>query len=88
MKENHPELFELAERYEKSNPETGERYTWGQGESLVELSDPQRMAKIKADYQKAMESKKAERPNRPLIEVLGDVLDDEDDEDPCLICHL
>lgn len=85
--EQHPDLFELAKEYEKFNPETGERFTWSQGESLEELSDPERIAQIKANTKKAMASKKTAKPNRRLIEILTDVHDDEDDEEPCLICH-
>ena len=85
--ELHPDLFELAKAYEKFNPETGERFTWGQGESLEELSDPERIKQIKANTEKAMASKKTAKPNRRLIEILTDVHDDEDDEEPCLICH-
>ncbi|MDE0484513.1 MAG: phosphoadenosine phosphosulfate reductase family protein [Candidatus Poribacteria bacterium] len=85
--EQHPELFELAKGYEKFNTETGERFTWSQGESLEELADPERIAQIKANTEKAKASKKKEKPNRRLIEILTDVHDDEDDEEPCLICH-
>ena len=85
--EQHPDLFELAKGYEKFDHETGERFTWCQGESLEELSQPERIAEIKANTEKAMASKKTTKPNRRLIEILTDVLDDEDDEEPCLICH-
>ena len=98
--EQHPDLFELAKGYEKFDYETGERFTWGQGESLEELSQPERIAKIKANTEKAIEEKKkaiAEKkmtkPNQTLMqiltptEILAEVLDDEDDEEPCLICH-
>jgi len=85
--EQHPELFALAKEYEKFNEETGERFTWCQGESLEELSDPERVAEIKVNTEKAMASKKTAKPNRRLIEILTDVHDDEDDEEPCLICH-
>ena len=85
--EEHPDLFELAKQYEKFDPETGERFTWCQGESLEELSQPERVAQIKANTEKAMGSKKAAKPNRRLVEILTDVFDDEDDEEPCLICH-
>ena len=85
--EEHPDLFELAKGYEKFNPETGERFTWSQDESLEELSDPERIAQIKANTEKAMASKKTAKPNRRLIEILTDVHDDEDDDEPCLICH-
>ena len=98
--EEHPDLFELAKSYEKFNPETGERFTWSQGESLEELSDPERIAQIKANTEKAIEDKKRAiadqkitKPNQTLMqiltpaEILTEVLDDEDDEEPCLICH-
>ncbi|MDE0011888.1 MAG: phosphoadenosine phosphosulfate reductase family protein [Candidatus Poribacteria bacterium] len=85
--EQHPDLFELAKEYEKFNPETGEHFTWSQGESLAELSKPERVAEIKARTEQAKTSKKKEKPNRRLIEILTDVHDDEDDEEPCLICH-
>ena len=98
--EEHPDLFELAKGYEKFNEETGERFTWCQGESLEELSQPERIAEIKANTEKAIEDKKkaiAEqkmtKPNQTLMqiltpaEILTEVLDDEDDEEPCLICH-
>lgn len=98
--EQHPDLFELAQAYEKFNPETGERFTWCQGESLEELSQPERIAQIKANTEKAIEDKKKAiadqkitKPNQTLMqiltpaELLTEVLDDEDDEEPCLICH-
>ena len=85
--EQHPDLFELAKEYEKFNHETGERFTWCQGESLEELSQPERITEIKANTEKAMASKKTAKPNRRLVEILTDILDDEDDEEPCLICH-
>ncbi|MDE0688071.1 MAG: phosphoadenosine phosphosulfate reductase family protein [Candidatus Poribacteria bacterium] len=87
--EQHPDLFELAKKYEEPNPnsKTGEVFTWCQGESLEELSKPERIAEIKANTEKAMASKKTAKPNRSLVEILTDVFDDEDDEEPCLICH-
>ena len=86
--EKHPDLFELAKGYEKFNDETGERYTWSQSESLAELSDAERIEQIKASYGKAIAQKKASQSNRSLVEIIGDTLDDEDDEEPCLVCEL
>lgn len=88
LMENHPGLFEEAKKYEKVNPETGERYTWSQGESLEEISRPERVVQIRANHQKAIQLERKSQPNRPLVDVLADVLDDEDDEQACLICHL
>ena len=88
MKKNHPDLFELAKDYEKFDDKTGERYTWSQSESLEELATPKREQQIEENYAKAMAREKEAQPNRPLLEIFGDVLEDEDDEEPCLICDL
>ena len=88
LMEKHPDLFELAKDYEKFNDETGERYTWSHNESLAELMDAERIKQIKASYDKTMERKTTSQPNRSLVEILSDTLDDEDDEEPCLICDL
>ena len=88
--EQHPDLFELAKAYEETpnkNAKTDEQFTWCQGESLTELSRPERIAEIKANTEKALTSKKEDKPNLRLVEIFTDVLDDEDDEEPCLICH-
>jgi asparagine synthetase B (glutamine-hydrolysing) len=86
LKENHPELFEEAKKYEKANPETGERYTWSERESLAELEQPERVAEIKERQRVAADAQKKARANRPLLEILGQ---DEDDTDnlPCSFCH-
>jgi hypothetical protein len=83
--ENHPKLFELAKAYEKIDGD--ERYTWTQRESLEELSRPERVQEIKDQHQRAMEAKQRRRVNLPLVEVLAEVLEDEDDDDPCFFCH-
>lgn len=86
--EHHPDLFEKAKEYEKFNEGSGQRYTWSQGESLEELSRPERVAEIKANQERLVKIERSSRPNRPLVEVLTDVLDDEEDEAGCTICHL
>ena len=86
--EVNPDLFEKAKEYEKVNGTTGEKYTWSQGESLDELSQPERVAEIKANHERLIKIERTSRPNRPLVEVLSDVLDDEEDLAGCTICHL
>ena len=88
LMEHHPDLFEKAKEYEKQNKTTGERYTWSQGESLEDLSQPERVAEIKANHERLIKIERQSRPNRPLVEVFSDVLDDEEDEAGCTICHL
>jgi 3'-phosphoadenosine 5'-phosphosulfate sulfotransferase (PAPS reductase)/FAD synthetase len=77
--ENHPDLFEKAKAYEKTDPETGRRYTWQQGESLEELQRPERLAQIRSHAPKTSK-------DTTLLALLDD--DGDDGEAPCLICTL
>jgi hypothetical protein len=70
--EKHPELFEQAKQYEKRDPETGEPYTWSQGESLEELSRPERIAQIKSEYAEQLGAAESKSPNMPLIHILAE----------------
>ena len=88
LKDNHPRLFADAKAYEKTDPETGRRFTWSQSESLDELARPERADEIRRRHLKVVEAERVARPDRPLVEVLADSLDQEDDEEGCLICHL
>jgi 3'-phosphoadenosine 5'-phosphosulfate sulfotransferase (PAPS reductase)/FAD synthetase len=88
LKERHPDLFEKAKAYEKLDPATGERYTWSQGESLVEIALPERVAEIKRKHEELMERTSKALPGQNLFQILGASLDDEDDSEPCLVCHL
>ncbi len=88
LKDNHPQLFRDARAYEKADPQTGRRFTWSQGESLDELARPERAAEIRRRHLKVLEAEKTSRPDRPLMEVFADALDEDGDEEGCLICHL
>ena len=83
--EIHPDLFELASQYEKTSERTGKRFTWNDRESLKELAQPDRIAKIKAEYQnrkgKCVDSGR-------LIDLFGDDDDGGSGPKPCLICTL
>jgi hypothetical protein len=83
----HPDLFELAKQYEKYDEATGKRYTWCQGESLEELSRPERVAQIDADHERRMKRERAKQENRPLLEVLDEVYSDQDTDGPCFMCQ-
>jgi 3'-phosphoadenosine 5'-phosphosulfate sulfotransferase (PAPS reductase)/FAD synthetase len=85
LAEMHPDLFEKAVQYEKEHSD-GRLYTWVQGETLLQVLA--RKDQIIADHDKAVLREAKSKPNKPLSEVLVDVLDDEDDELPCLACHL
>ncbi|MEO3861878.1 phosphoadenosine phosphosulfate reductase family protein [Acrocarpospora sp. B8E8] len=92
LKDRHPDLFEKAVAYEekvrhRDTAMRGRHYTWSQGESLHELIE--RREEIEAKHQTAMErAAKRIKPNRPLLEVLSDALNADDDEAGCSVCHL
>lgn len=86
LKREHPEFFDEAKAYEKTDPATGERYTWRRGETLDEL-----VAKEEARGASGEKPERAvKRRDLPLVSVFADEGDeDEDDEDrACLICEL
>ncbi|MGW4802556.1 phosphoadenosine phosphosulfate reductase domain-containing protein [Kitasatospora sp. NPDC004272] len=92
LKDRHPELFDKAVAYEEkvrhqSTAMQGRDYTWSQGESLHDLIERREeiQAKHKANLARAA---KRIKPNRPLLEVLSDALDADDDEAGCSVCHL
>jgi hypothetical protein len=87
LKERHPDLFELAKAYEKIDPATGVEYTWNDRESLADLEKPERIAEIRQRYAKAVQAEQKLRPNRPLVDVLREVYEDESDDKPCFFCH-
>jgi 3'-phosphoadenosine 5'-phosphosulfate sulfotransferase (PAPS reductase)/FAD synthetase len=86
LKNFHPELFEKAKAFEKIDLETGERYTWNQGESLDELS--QRSDSILEEYEKRREREaNAFKGHQKLKDIWG--YDSDDGESiSCNICHL
>jgi 3'-phosphoadenosine 5'-phosphosulfate sulfotransferase (PAPS reductase)/FAD synthetase len=84
--ETHPDLFWKAASFEKSDPETGERFTWVENESLKELSSPARLAEIKAEYVKRRAKLAASlSKDASLQQVFGDDLGP---GSACLVCHL
>ena len=87
LKERHPDLYELAKAYEKTDPTTGVGYTWNQRESLAELEQPERIAEIKQRNEKAIQAEQKRQPNRPLIDVLREIYEEESEEQPCFFCH-
>jgi len=66
LKEEHPDAFEEARSYEKVALANQSPFTWSQGESLDELEQPERMAKIKENFQKRIERLQKKRVVNPL----------------------
>lgn len=85
LAQEHPDLFAEAVKYEQEHSD-GRHYTWTQGETLLELLT--RKDEIIAQHEKAINREKKVASNQPLSEVLASVLDEEDDNLPCLSCHL
>ena len=62
------------------------QYSWSPGETLPELIG--RRSEIEEKHKLALLKAKSSRKNLPLIDVLSEALDDEDDTTPCTMCHL
>lgn len=93
LMENHPELFEKAKTYEKT--EGPERFTWDDTESLDELARSVRVAEIKTRTAERMDRLQARQRGRTLMaqyfpesQLLDEVRDLEDSSAGCNICHL
>ena len=89
LRERHPDYFEEAKAYEKNAVEHGSPFTWSQGESLDELSKPERTAQIKEDHQRRLERMRVKRhvnPLRPDAEPI-DIDDLYGKAKVCLTCH-
>lgn len=87
--ENHPDQFEEAMSYEKTDPESSRTFTWNDKMSLSELKKPENIAAIKKRHEESMERMKKNRPNKRLAETLAGLEDEDDDRSKaCLICQL
>ena len=93
LRERHPDEFEKAKAYEKTALDSGSPFTWTQGESLVELEKPARLAEIRADFEKRKRREYATikiNPLRPKITQPMDIDElyfTEEGGGACLICH-
>lgn len=100
LSEKHPALFERAVAIENkvlmaagadgdtSYEHQGARrqFTWSQGETLPELL--QRRDEILMRHDAALDRARRNRRNIPLVEVLANALDEDDDTPPCNVCAL
>lgn len=84
--ENHPDLYAKAMEYEKFNSLTGERYTWMQEESLEEFARPERISKVKENYEKRIQQISFKQ-HALLRDTFSDFSEDGIDV-MCTICHL
>ncbi len=89
LMERHPEDFKEAQAYEKNAVDHGSPFTWSQGESLEELSKPERVEQIKKDHLERVHRLKNNvlpNPLRPDVEPL-DIDDLYGKAKVCLACH-
>lgn len=101
LADRHPDLFERAVAIEQkmlSNADGGRDadfrdvamqgrvYTWSQGESLTELIS--RRDDIMAKHEQSIARAARSRKNLPLVEVLSNALDEDDDSMACTVCAL
>lgn len=87
--DRHPEAFEEAKAYEKTAADQGSPFTWSQGESLDDLSQPQRIQGIKEDHLSRVERMRVKvqaNPLRPDAEPL-DIDEVYGKAKACLACH-
>jgi 3'-phosphoadenosine 5'-phosphosulfate sulfotransferase (PAPS reductase)/FAD synthetase len=90
LREEHPEAFAEAKRYEKLAREHESPFTWSAGESLEELEQPERIAEIATRHAERMVRLRANRRPGPLD--VGDPNLDLDEAygtqgKSCVICH-
>jgi len=101
LSERHPELFARAVAIEQKvlqaagvngdadfteHAMQGRQYTWSGNETLVQLVS--RKDQILKDHEQRLQRERDTRPNRPLTEALSEVLDQDDDDAGCNVCHL
>ena len=85
--EKHPKLFEKAKWYEKQNYKGDHvAFTWVDGMPLEDVE--KNKEKIKSDYKARMEKAKLKQKGKNITDVFKDVVNDDDQEDACLICDL
>ncbi|MYK43363.1 MAG: phosphoadenosine phosphosulfate reductase family protein [Gammaproteobacteria bacterium] len=89
LKERHPEAFEEAKSYEKTAENNGSPFTWTEGETLDELTRPERIEQIKSDYEKRLQRAIKNRKANPLREK-EEIIDLDElygKSKVCLACH-
>lgn len=88
LKENHPDLFEKAKKYEYANKKNGNPFYWNSSESLEELENPERMQEIIKKWEQSKERAKKNAGNKPLVHILGGLDYEGEEREGCLICQI
>jgi 3'-phosphoadenosine 5'-phosphosulfate sulfotransferase (PAPS reductase)/FAD synthetase len=87
LKMTHPDLFEKAKSYEKTDINTGKQFSWIQS---IPLSELEKMETQILESEKKKTGKKIQFTGMPLSRVYDATGEDDDESiDPgCLICYL
>lgn len=91
--ENYPELYAAAMAYEKTSSDGLTQFTWNSDESLLQLSQPERVEAIKAEHSRRLGHAKSRRANQSLLSVLTEsdvfpgALDDFGLDSMCIACR-
>ena len=91
LKREHPDAYEDAKGYEKTALEHGSPFTWSQGESLVDLEQPDRIAAVELEFEQRRARLLARRRVNPLAGDKSLTVDDyygiDEASAGCVICH-
>lgn len=88
LREEHPEAFEEAKRYEKLAKDHSSPFTWVQGESLEDLEQPERIDEIRKRHSLRMARLGSSQRLGPLQEAIRESeLLERSSEAGCLACH-
>lgn len=93
LREQHPQAYEAAKALEKDALAHGSPFTWSKGESLAEMERPERIAAIKAEYERRRAWWRKSIPINPLRPIpsgpedIDDVYGDDEGNGACAVCH-
>ncbi|MDV6374156.1 phosphoadenosine phosphosulfate reductase family protein [Deinococcus arenicola] len=76
LHDRHRDKFDEAVAYEKTAHEHGSPFTWSQGESLLEIVEPERQAQIREDYAKRLARLRSKQRRNPLAALITEDVDD------------
>lgn len=88
LKQQYPDLYELAKEYEHASKVSDEAFFWNGNESLEDLEKPERMEEIMRNWEKGRERIKLTSGSKSLIHILGGLEEEEGEREGCLICQL
>ncbi|MER8482403.1 phosphoadenosine phosphosulfate reductase family protein [Mesorhizobium sp. M0115] len=91
LKREHPDAYEDAKRYEKTALEHGSPFTWSQGESLIDLEQPDRIEAVEVEFEQRRARLLARRRVNPLAGDKTLTVDDyygiDESSAGCVVCH-